>query len=232
MRLKTESAILEKNLERLNDIQEELIKQLAHLERQAKAAQKFKELKEQERKLQAELLALKWKSYKQKTEDDERVTSEAQNRLEQGVAELRAIESDIEQHRVAINESNEGFNVVQSAHFQLGADISQLEQSIKHTREQIETAELEITKMQDELQKAKQQYESDQNSMRTLEQEFAELQPRLHGSRNESDKAYEFLNDSEQAMQAWQSEWDRFNDSALETEARFAEEQEPGRVSQ
>ena len=43
------------NLDRLNDIREELDRQLQHLKRQSRAAERYRELKEEERKLTAEL---------------------------------------------------------------------------------------------------------------------------------------------------------------------------------
>ena len=48
------------NLDRIDDLREELEKRLATLQRQAKTAEKYKGFKEEERKLKAELLALKF----------------------------------------------------------------------------------------------------------------------------------------------------------------------------
>ena len=45
------------NLDRLNDLREELDKQIRHLQRQAATAKRYQTLKEEERKLHAELLA-------------------------------------------------------------------------------------------------------------------------------------------------------------------------------
>ena len=47
------------NLDRLNDLREEVEKQIRHLQRQAATARRYQVLKEEERKLQAELLALR-----------------------------------------------------------------------------------------------------------------------------------------------------------------------------
>ena len=58
-RRETENRIrhTKENIERLTDIREELEKQLNHLQRQAKAAERYKNLKQEERKLSSELLA-------------------------------------------------------------------------------------------------------------------------------------------------------------------------------
>ena len=60
-RRETESRIAQtrENLDRLNDLREEVEKQIRHLQRQAATARRYQILKEEERKLQAELLALR-----------------------------------------------------------------------------------------------------------------------------------------------------------------------------
>ena len=46
------------NLDRLTDLREELERNLSHLKRQAQAAERYGEYKEQERELKAQLLVL------------------------------------------------------------------------------------------------------------------------------------------------------------------------------
>ena len=46
--------------ERLTDLREELERQLQHLKRQARAAEKYAEFKAEERVLKSQLLALQW----------------------------------------------------------------------------------------------------------------------------------------------------------------------------
>ena len=50
----------QENLDRLNDLVEQLTKQLRHLKRQANAAERYKVLKQEERLLQAQIKALNW----------------------------------------------------------------------------------------------------------------------------------------------------------------------------
>src|SRR5882762_8877331 len=47
------------NLERLNDVRDEVEKQIGRLQRQAATARRYQSLKDEERKLQGEVLALK-----------------------------------------------------------------------------------------------------------------------------------------------------------------------------
>src|SRR5690348_1272651 len=63
-RRETENRIqhTKENVERLNDLRDEVDKQLQHLQRQAKAAERYKELSEEKRRTKAELQALNWKT--------------------------------------------------------------------------------------------------------------------------------------------------------------------------
>ena len=53
------------NLERLDDLREEVEKQIKHLQKQAEKAEKYTELKKQERQFKLELLAMRWNAHHQ-----------------------------------------------------------------------------------------------------------------------------------------------------------------------
>ncbi|MCK5668889.1 MAG: AAA family ATPase, partial [Gammaproteobacteria bacterium] len=204
------------NISRLTDIREELAKQLNHLQRQAKAAERYQRLKKEERQLQAELLVLNWKNLKTHMKDEDEVVVRQENLVEAGLAELRQVESDIEKHRDKLVTANESFNTAQSDFYSVGGEISQLEQKIQHTNERITSIEQEIEQAQQEEVDANKHLQQDKSKLETLITTASSLEPKLQGSRNESDKAYEFLNEAEQAMQSWQSEWDTFNEASAD----------------
>ena len=227
-RKETESRIkrTKENIYRLNDIREELDKQLKHLQRQARAAERYQILKKDERKLNAELMAINWRDLKKQTEQKEEVSRKHENRVEAGVAELRLIEANIEKERETQSSANTHFNQVQSEFYQVGSDISQLEQKIQHKRERMTSIEQEIEKAQQVLTETDHQQQQDHKELMMLESSANGLEPELQGSRSKSDKAYELLNQAEQAMQSWQSEWDAHNESAAE----FAQQEQIDRT--
>ncbi|MCH8263181.1 MAG: chromosome segregation protein SMC [Proteobacteria bacterium] len=204
------------NISRLTDIRDELAKQLNHLQRQAKAAERYQRHKTDERQLQAELLALNWKSLKAHMKDEESVVATQENLVEAGLAELRQVESDIEKYRDELVSKNEAFNNAQSDFYRVGGEISQVEQKIQHTNERITSIGQDIEQAQREEADAKQHLQQDKNKLETLASTAKTLEPKLQGSRNESDKAYEFLNEAERAMQGWQTEWDTFNEASAD----------------
>ncbi len=133
------------NLERLSDLREEIDKQLAHLQRQARAAERYKVLKSEERRTTAELLSLRLKAMRGALDERASHLREKQLALEAAQTERGRVESEIEKSRVAHAEAVEEFNKVQGDYYHVGAEIARLEQGIKHRRElrQRQTEDLE-----------------------------------------------------------------------------------------
>ena len=214
------------NISRLTDIRDELAKQLNHLQRQAKAAERYQGYKIEERQLRAELLVLNWKSLKAHMKDEEGIVVTQENLLEAGLAELRQVESDIEGQRDGLVSKNEAFNNMQSDFYRVGGGISQLEQKIRYTNERITSIGQDIEQAQHEEADASQHFQQDKSALETLTSTTKTLEPKLQGLRSESDKAYEFLNEAEQAMQDWQTEWDNFNEAS----AGFSRQKQVGQT--
>ena len=223
-RRETENRIrnTKENIARLNDIREELDKQLKHLQRQANAAERYQVLKKEQRQLDAELQALNWRTLKKQSEQEQELVREHENKVEAAIADLRQTENEIVTERETLSTANESFNQYQSDFYRIGGDISQLEQKIHHINEKISDTEQELERVKQEQAVAREQLQNDENKLSELLTKKAGLEPRLQGSREESDKAYSYLNESEQAMQAWQEEWETFNTAAAEY-ARRAE---------
>ena len=217
-RRETETRIrhTKENIERLTDIREELEKQLNHLQRQAKAAERYKNLKQEQRKLSAELLALNWRDLNSEMNTLKEESGKRENAVEASIAKVRETEAEIEKQREGLSEANQHFNNMQSEYYKVGSDISQYEQKLQHTREKITSIESELEKARETHTNSIRQHEQDKSEHEKLHAELANLEPKLNGSRDESNKAYEILNSAEEAMQGWQTEWDSFNESFSE----------------
>jgi len=199
------------NLERLNDIREELQNQLNHLNRQARAAERYQVLKQEERQLKTELLALNWRELNDEYKARQEKVRAEENRVEQGNAALRRIEADIEKLRDELTLANESLGMAQSGYYQVGSEISQMEQKVLHTRERIQSLQTDLDDIEASVQSATVQYEYDTNKLRALTEDARNLEPQLQGTRSDSNRAYDSLNQAEQAMQGWQTEWDACN---------------------
>src|SRR5690606_38740223 len=120
-RRETENRIshTKENLERLNDVREEVEKQLRHLQRQAATARRYQALKQDERKLTAELLALRLKAIEQDSQTKGGIMRERDTAMQAAIADLRSIESGIETAREDFTEKSEALNAVQGRYYQI-----------------------------------------------------------------------------------------------------------------
>ncbi len=199
------------NLDRLNDLREEVEKQLNHLHRQARTAEKYKEFKAEERQIKAELLALRLKVLDDDARGREAELREQETRLESIIAELRALEAAIEKDRETHIEANEAFNEVQGRFYKIGGDISRVEQSIQHNRELRFRQERELEQAQKALNEAQEHIEQDRARLEELTQGMLELEPADQSAQAAQGLGSARLGEAEQAMQAWQGEWEDFN---------------------
>jgi chromosome segregation protein len=202
------------NLARLNDIREELDKQLQHLQRQARAAGRYQELKAEERQLRAELLALNWRELKQQSDERVGQARAEETRVEEAMAGLRRIEAEMEAIRDRTASANDAHNRAQSRFYEVGADISQLEQKLQHADERIQSLSADLAKTGESLRLSEEQRRQDRDRLAELGETVRSLEPQLKGSRSESTVAYDGLNQAEQAIQQWQAEWDAINEAA------------------
>ncbi len=209
------------NISRLNDILEELDKQLEHLQRQAKAAERFKALKQEERQLKAELLALEWQEMSAHAAEKLKTVRFHETRVEQGLAALRKVEADIDAQRVNYSAANEALNKAQADFYQVGSDISQLEQRINHTRERIEALGEEAEKARQSEQELLQQQAQDIRKLTEIKDKAILLEPRLERARSAGDDAHEALGDAEQTWETLQQEWDALQRSLAEVDKRI-----------
>lgn len=217
-RRETESRIshTRENLERLDDLREEVQKQLRHLERQSATAQKYKTLKEDERRVRAELLVLRLDQMLGDMEKRDRAIAEQENRLEAAIADQRNTEAEIEQQRAAHADSNDAFNDVQGRFYAVGSDIARLEESIQYAREARRRQESDLVDARTSLEQAQSLSQQDSSRLAELADELERDQPKLDEARATADRAAAGLQDAESRMQQWQSGWDQFNQSANE----------------
>ena len=198
------------NLDRLSDLREELEKQLSRLDRQAKAAVRFKKLKQKERQTSAELILLRLKNVDKDINERQNKINENANVHQSALAEQRSLENQIETQRTQQTEANDTFNEVQANFYQIGAEISRLEQSIQHQKELAERQQRELTQVDSEIAAAQQHAEDDQKQLDTAVEQLAEFEPLLAVEKEQLDSATKELNEAEAKLSEWQQAWNSF----------------------
>jgi chromosome segregation protein len=215
-RRETENRIshTKENLERLNDLREEVDKQLRHLQRQASTARRYQALKQDERKLTAELLALRLREIDHDAHSKEEQLQSRETALQGAIADLRAIESAIETARVEFSERSEKLNQVQGRFYQAGSEVSRLEQSIQHARDMRSRQKADLQQAEQGLIENQQHLDRDQSQIGELEQDIQRQEPELEIARERELSSAGALEQVEESMHAWQESWDDFNRDA------------------
>jgi len=204
------------NLERLDDLREEVDRQLERLARQSRTAEKYKALKAEERRLRAELLGLRFVGQGEALARREAASSELQTALERAIAAQRSAESQIEKDRQAHVAANDGFNQVQGRFYRVGADISRAEQTIQHARETRQRQEQELRQVQRAWQEASEHIEQDRARLAELDAGMADDAPALDRSQAGQRAANACLAGAESDMLDWQTRWEDYGRRSAE----------------
>lgn len=205
------------NLSRINDLREELRLQINRLQRQSRAAKRYKILKEEERNLKAQLLALRWMKLDSEARNFNSTISRQDTLLQSHLAELQNINTAIEKQRDLITTQGDQYREIQAKYYQLGGEIARLEQSIQHQKELQQQLTLDLQQTEETWQAAQQSLADDNAKLAELNQSLAELENCAGQARDRADQSQSLLDDAEQRMSDWQSKWDEFNTCAAKT---------------
>ncbi len=206
------------NLARVEDIRKELDSQLQRLQRQARVTQKYKELKQDERLLRAQLHGLRWRNLDEHLRQHDMSVASQETALEGLIAELRASETAMEQLRVQQTEAGDHFSSVQAERYAAGSEVDAIEQSIQHARDTRQQRLREQEQLNQSWAEANRHRQDDTSRMEVLQRELDTAAPLLEERQRERSEAAEALVSAEQAMQQWQGEWERFGQTAAEQE--------------
>lgn len=204
------------NLERLDDLRDEVQKQLRHLERQAAVAEKYKVLKAEERRAKAELLTLKLADMADDIALRDKAIAAQETEMQAVISKQRETEAEIEQLRQSHNESNDKFNEVQGEYYAIGSDIARLEESIQYAKESRRQQEKEYEIAQKGLAEAQALSQQDRVRLEEVAADLERDEPQLEEMRMMVEEASMALTEIETQMHDWQAGWDSFNQRANE----------------
>ena len=212
-RRETESRISDtrENLERLQDVRDEIEKQIRHLQRQAATARRYQGLKEQERRLTAELLALRIRELDSGAEVHDSATRECELKMQSALADQRAAEAAIESQRAQHSAAGERLSAVQARHYEIGSEITRLEQAIQHTRELRERQRADLAQASATLADLSAHIERDERELAAVREDLAASLPQLEDAQRAEQAAAQALETSEGELAAWQERWEQLN---------------------
>ena len=218
------------NLDRLLDVLDEVEKQIKHLDRQAKTAERYGRYKDDERRTAAELLALRTHELDNRGGEAATRLSEQKTNLEAAIAKQRSLEASLEATRVLQMERTDEFNVVQGRYYKVGSEIARLEQSIEHARELRERQQKDLEQAIGGAKEIADHIDQDETEIEQLELTLSELVPGLEQARQSEKLSASSLQRAEDALAEWQKQWDEH--SRQHSEAQQADSVESTRSEQ
>lgn len=167
------------NLQRVDDIREELGKQIEHLEEQAALAAKYRELQDE----LSHTHQLLWLVRKQEAaaqrarhaRDLERNTLEVDAEL----AKLRDAERRAEESRVGFYSVSDAVSAAQAEFYQAGSDVSRIENQLQFLRDSRARVEAQLTQVHADLGQCESQHQHSLESRESWQAKLAEATGQL-----------------------------------------------------
>ncbi len=196
------------NLDRLNDLREEVGKQLQHLARQAKQAEQYQSIQAERRIKDAEWKALEFRVLDAQLQSLRDRLMQEETRLQQIIAEQREAERLIEQGRGQREQAAEALNRAQAAGYEVGGTLARIEQQIAHQRELAQRLQRARDEAEQALSEIGSHIQSDQSRLDTLRAEIADAEPRLDALKDADADRQQALHEAEAKLADWQQRWD------------------------
>ncbi len=203
----TRMAHTRENLERLSDLRDELEKQLERLDKQAKAAQRFRELRDQERQLEASVLLLQWQHLQADGAQRLHELSQLSNTYQAHLTQMHHLEAVVTELREGYSDANETLNAVQGEYYQAGAEIARIEQSIQHQRDIERRQQDALRTAEQSIAETLRHAAEDRTKLRVSEAALADLIPREDDLSTQLALAEERFAEAEAQLNDWQEHW-------------------------
>lgn len=197
----------QENLARVTDIIDELGKQLARLERQAKTAQRFKHLKEDERQCKVEILVLKWAELHEEAARIHQQTQILMMEFEASQSVVAASQKESFIIRTDIDAIEADCQSLQSQYYQLGNEIARLEESALQQQRERKRIEADQAQLQTEWQHASVQFDADGAAMQISEALKTALQKNLQELKDKHAVDQTAYNLQQQQAAQWSAQW-------------------------
>ena len=215
------------NLTRLDDVRQELEKQLSTLQRQAKAAERYTELRDQERHLQLQWLVLRWRDYDRRCADLDGQLTLAQQAQDQAMVALTQRQAAIETIAQQQRSVNAALQEAQAHYYAMSAEVARLEQEISHLRQLQQRQMDERLGLEAESARLREDQQREAVAQADLHASVAELSLALEQSAEVEQAATVLVQQAEVQHQQWQAAWDEHRSELYRTrnEWQLAEKQ-------
>ncbi len=206
------------NLARLDDVRQELEKQLDRLKRQAEAATRYQELKDEQEKLDAELAALRWHALAEQLDTQKQAIRTLASAFEEKMAGRASIDLELEKMREEHASKSEEYNQIHSHYYEVGTKIARNEQTLEHHRERQLQLQHDIEQAQNNIARIESQLLEDKEQLSYYLTENEALRPSYDAANEEAKNAAIVLEQASHAMQHFQEGYEKFQEDSQKTQ--------------
>lgn len=214
------------NLERLDDLREEVEKQLENLKKQSAKAEKFTDLKKQERQYKKELLAIRWNNYHQSAEQLESKLQDIATEHNRLFVLLRETDKSIDSKRIEQKNQQQVLDTAQEEYYHLVAEVSRLQQTIKHNESSHEETVIEIARLTQQAERANNEYELDRQQLEEIREALMETEESQIVATEQAEDSAVRQRELQQTKATWQKQWEDY----LSESSKFNEQAEIQKV--
>ena len=178
----TESRIkrTKENLSRLEDLREEISRLLFKLQRQAKAAEKYHELRKDEAEAKLILLGSKWRDVSNVLKAKEKQVKDQELKVEEVNSEKNTSDSEVIKLRAKQIELQTALDNIQQEFYSFGADISRTEQEISLKKERLNEISEKISTNKVQVESRKKEKINLQETQNSTKNELDSIETELN----------------------------------------------------
>lgn len=222
------------NLERVKDHATELARQISYLERQAREAARYSDLREKERNIQAKLVVLQVQTVEARIEEQEALMEGISLRVQQELAKLQSIRTELDTLRVREADCMEQFNNVQGDSFEARGVLARVEEENRQRKQHRDETVQERHKATETLSEQEIALTNQQSEISSLQNELARIENDRKQAATQCVDARKRFTDTQDAVETWRPDWDSFlkefneksNELSLQTDQRTRLQQE------
>lgn len=222
------------NLERVKDHAAELLRQLRYLERQAREAARYSDLKDKERSLQAKLIALRIQSVGEQLATQDAHVQDSSLTLKQELAKLQTIRTTLDTLRVQEVDGLEQFNEIQGDSFEARGNLARVEEENRQLKLRREEAINNQHDTSSKLNEREAQLSTQHAQINTLQSELSEIEQHRTKTEVWCERARAEYVARQSDIHSWRKEWDtfltkfnkKFNQLTIENDKRKRTRQE------
>ncbi|MEN9916994.1 MAG: chromosome partition protein Smc [Pseudomonadota bacterium] len=206
----------QENLNRLNDLREELSKQLKHLQRQANAAERYKNFKQEERLLKAQLQTLRYQAFQKKLDTQLTEIQTVEEQLQTSQLEQQHLTAQIIADRAQQTQARLNCNNFQTEYYELGNTITRLEENLRTQTTQLQQNQLELADLDGKKLLLEQEFQSNEINQTQIKQTLNELQQKQTQLQATTEQSQALLKEAEKNFTEWQNKWEKIQTSFSE----------------